>query len=212
MHLRRANLSDGPGVMIEDHRYSRSEVLQALNYGFDPSWVLSSGAGWQFHESVARYPHRSPSSCCIWDQALVQDFADCLVGQTANNLRSDLIWPGLYSGQKDRLTHRDFNSRVALLEQLILREAFRELYQSCQRARAEWRFVFPHSYLVIELIRLVKFLADSVMRNDTQESTEPMVGRFISESRKFWISTFGNVLKVPGLTENRGRKSRIRIQ
>lgn len=212
MHLRRTNLSDVPCVAIEDHRYSGSEVLQAFNYGFNPNWVLSSGAGWHFHGSVALYPNRSPSSCCIWDQALVHDFADCAVGQTTNSLRSDLIWPGLFSALTDRLTCHDFNSRVAVLEQLILRETFRELYQSCQRARAEWRFVFPHSYLVIELIRLVKFLTDSVKRNETEESTEPMVDKFISESRKFWISTFGNGLKVRGLIQNRGRKSGIRIQ
>lgn len=195
MHLRRANLGDVPWVTIEDHRYSGSEVLQALNYGFNPSLALSSGAGWHFHGSVALYPNINPSSCCIWNQALVHDFADCIVGQTTSGLRSDLIWPGLFSGQTDRPACHDFNSRVAILEQLILREAFRELYQSCQRARAEWRFVFPHSYLVTELIRLVKFLADSVVRNGTEESsTEPMVERFISESRKFWISTFGNAL------------------
>jgi hypothetical protein len=196
MHLRKANLGNVPWVTIEDHKYSGREVLQALNYGFDAKWALSSGAGSHFHGSVALYPNRNPSSCCIWNQALVHDFADCVVGQTRNSLRSNLIWPGLFSAHTDKSTYHDFNSRVAALEQLILRETFRELYQSCQRTRVEWRFVFPHSYLVIELIRLVKFLTDFVTMKGTEESSsEPMVERFISESRRFWMSTFGNVLR-----------------
>jgi hypothetical protein len=186
------NIHGLPAIHMNNQEYSASEVLQTLNYGDTATLELSSASGWTLHAYMKFGEENRP--CCIWNESLVKDFVESIFDKRTSWLLHGHDRFGIFDHPEQEITaHKDFYGWLESQNLQLLRESLGQLSRCCKRACVNWKCIIPHSYLVIELIRLVKFLTES-MKEDIIDADEDSFGfeRFLDESAEFWKDTFRN--------------------
>jgi hypothetical protein len=172
-------------LRINENEYSSSEVLEALNYGHSHIFQLSSA--WDLHVNLtAREGNGAPRD--IWNDSLIRDFIENIFDKRTSWLIHGHDRFGIYDNlDQQGKRSNDFYARLELMNLRLLRESFGQLSRCCKRACVNQKFYLPHSYLVTELIRLVRFLTNS-MQEEIFDAEEGSMGfeRFLDESALFW--------------------------
>ena len=185
------NVRNLPVIRVNEKECSPIEVLQALNYGHPQ--LFQTTAVWNLHTSLPVCKENS-IPCDIWNESLVKEFVGNIFDKRTSWLLHGHDRFGVYEGDDPQKGGpKDFFSRLESINLRLLRESLGQLSRCCKRASLNQKFTFPHSYLVIELIRLVKFLTESVKEDIFDAEVDSMgFERFLNESSLFWKNIFGN--------------------
>ena len=169
-------------ITVDGNKHSAHEVLQALNYGTNPLFSqLAESRGFRY----------TTDTHCIWDEALVYDFAKSLFGAGTHDLGIQHFGAansgGVLQGTlKDRLRSEDIR---------ILVESINLFNVLGLRRR------FPHSFLVTSVSRFVTYWKRGVRDETSGSVTEsPDYDNFLHESKEFWKDLFRNYTLERSLT------------
>lgn len=163
------DLQSLPNVILGDTEYSAGEVLHALNYGISPLF-----------SRLVEIKEDIKELLCIWDDALLVDFNQCLYGSGYHSLQSAF--------ENQAATPTKFGARM-LSEDVHILLAILIHYSG---AFSDQYFVFPHSYHVRELIGYVRYVQGQLPQQPVL-GVETTSAAFFVEMKEFWKTTFGRL-------------------